>query len=124
MVPLSAARRSFARTSLIFLWLTTGLLSLLGLQDRSLALLQNTAVPSDLRAATIVAGALIDLLLGLAMWRWHRRSVYACALSSMFVMTLLGSLLQPMLWLDPLGCMSKNLPIAALLLMLYEDARS
>ena len=35
----------------------------------------------------------------------------------MLGMTVVGTLLLPELWLDPLGRLSKNLPIAALLLI-------
>jgi hypothetical protein len=70
----------------------------------------------------IVAGALADLLIGLAMWRWHRRWVYRLAGAVMLLMTAVATVILPTLWLDPLGSLTKNLPIAILLLILDEDA--
>lgn len=37
-------------------------------------------------------------------------------------MTLTATVLLPQLWLDPLGSLLKNLPIAAMLLTLLRDA--
>jgi hypothetical protein len=114
--------RRLARASLVVLWLLTALVSVLELQGQGRQLLETAQVPGAWIAPVILAGAGLDLALGLAMWRWHRRWVYLAAGLAMLGMTVVGTLLLPELWLDPLGRLSKNIPIAALLLILHEDA--
>ncbi|UXH80178.1 DoxX-like family protein [Roseateles amylovorans] len=114
--------RLLARASLIALWLLTAAVSLIEFNGQSRALLADAATPAAWIAPLIVGGALLDGVIGLAMWRWHRRWVYLAAALAMLAMTVVATLLLPGLWLDPLGRLSKNLPIAALLLILHEDA--
>lgn len=114
--------RVLARGVLVALWLATAAVSLIELDGRSRDLLEAAATPERWIAPLIVAGALADLFIGLAMWRWHRRWVYRLAGAAMLLMTVVATLILPTLWLDPLGCLSKNLPIAVLLLILDEDA--
>ncbi|MDH0867709.1 DoxX-like family protein [Mitsuaria sp. GD03876] len=114
--------RVVARGALVALWLVTAAVSLIGLDGQSRALMAAAGTPADWIAPVVVAGALADLLIGLAMWRWHRRWVYRLAGATMLVMTAVATLILPALWLDPLGCLTKNLPVAILLLILDEDA--
>ncbi|MFX1678417.1 DoxX-like family protein [Mitsuaria sp. CC2] len=114
--------RVVARGGLIALWLATGAASLIELDGRSRDLMLAAQTPEAWIAPVIVAGALVDLLLGAAMWRWHRRWIYRLAGGTMLLMTAVATLILPSLWLDPLGCLTKNLPVAILLLILDEDA--
>lgn len=114
--------RKLARASLIALWLWTAVVSVIELNGQSRELLAAAATPPAWMPALILGGALLDLVLGLAMWRWHRRWVYLAAGAAMLSMTIVGTWMLPSLWLAPLGQLSKNLPIAALLFILYEDA--
>lgn len=122
LIPFPRRARQLARASLVALWLGTAAVSLLELDGRSRALLEAAATPAAWVVPIILAGAALDLLLGLALWRWHRRRVYQLAGLAMLGMTSVASLMLPGLWLDPLGSLSKNLPIAALLFILHEDA--
>jgi len=56
--------------------------------------------------------------MGLALWRWPARYSAWAALGLMGVMTVTATVLLPHLWLDPLGSLLKNLPIAAILMVL------
>ncbi len=114
--------RGLARASLIALWLLTAVVSLLELNGESRSLLLRAGTPDAWIVPVIVAGAALDLVLGLAMWRWHRRWVYLSAGLAMLGMTAVGTVMLPDLWMDPLGRLRKNLPIAALLWLLHEDA--
>jgi hypothetical protein len=114
--------RLVARGALIALWLATGVASLVELGGQSRALMAAAGTPEDGIAPVIIAGALVDLLIGLSMWRWHRRWVYRLAGAMMLLMTAVATVILPSLWLDPLGCLTKNLPVAVLLLILDEDA--
>ena len=114
--------RLAGRAALVLLWLITGVVSLVELNGQGRALMVKAGTPDAWIAPVILAGAAVDLLIGLAMWRWHRRWVYRVAGAMMLVMTAVATVILPSLWLDPLGSLTKNLPVAALLLILHADA--
>jgi hypothetical protein len=111
------------RYSLVFVWLTTALVSVWELQGQSLQLLAglNDTMPW-LKPALILSGALVDLVLGLWLWLRPGRTVYRLALAVMLLMTGVATAIDPSLWLHPLGPLTKNVPIAALLLVLARTA--
>ena len=111
------------RYSLVFVWLTTALVSVWELQGQSLQLLAglNDTMPW-LKPALILSGALVDLVLGLWLWLRPGRTVYRLALAVMLLMTGVATAIDPSLWLHPLAPLTKNLPIAALLLVLARTA--
>lgn len=119
----SGSELRILRLSLAAVWLLTALASLWELNGQSLALLRQAGI-HDLRLARllVIAGAGVDLLLGLALWRRPGRLSYGLAALGMLVMTGVASWLLPSLWLDPLGPLLKNLPIAALLWLLWRRA--
>ncbi|MES2533278.1 MAG: DoxX-like family protein [Pseudomonadota bacterium] len=107
------------RFSLVFVWLATAIASVLGLEGQSRALLSNAGVTDPVLSRTLIlGGAAVDAALGLLMWLRPRRATYLAALAMMAVMTLVATALAPALWLDPLGSLTKNLPIAAALWLL------
>lgn len=107
------------RASLVVVWLATAIASVLGLEGQSRALLLNAGVTDPLLSRTVIlGGAAVDAALGLLMWLKPGRRVYLAALAVMAVMTLVATVLVPTLWLDPLGSLIKNLPIAAALWLL------
>ncbi|MDX9844077.1 MAG: DoxX-like family protein [Aquabacterium sp.] len=110
---------------LSLVWLWTGVVSLIELSGQSTALLQGTLISDPAwQQAAIVAGALLDLALGVALWWWPQRRVYDVALAAMVLMTVVATLLSPALWLHPLGPLLKNLPIALILWQLRESSAS
>lgn len=112
------------RASLVAVWLFTAVASLVELngQSREVLAAAGIASPPWLVQLLIVGGAAADLLVGIALWRWPGRASYAAALALMLAMTFVATVLQPSLWLHPLGPLLKNLPIAALLWHLYRRA--
>ncbi|WP_326543703.1 DoxX-like family protein [Pseudorhodoferax sp.] len=113
------------RASLVFVWLATAVVSVVERDGQSAALLRQAGWtdPSTIHAV-VLAGAGVDLLLGLAMALCPGRRVYWTALAAMALMTSAATLLLPGLWLHPLGPLTKNVPLAACLwLLLHEEAR-
>ena len=112
------------RLSLGAVWLVTAAVSLLELNGQSREVLADAGVtsPSWLVQSLIIGGAVADLLVGIALWRWPSRTSYISALALMATMTLAATVLQPSLWLQPLGPLLKNLPIAAVLWHLIRRA--
>lgn len=120
---MTAADMRIARGSLVILWLWTALVSAGQADGASRDLLHaNPAIPTGLYPWLIWSGVAIDLILGLWMALKPSRTVYLGALSVMLLMTLVATWVDPALWLHPLGPISKNLPIAALLYLLARKA--
>ena len=112
------------RASLIAVWLFTAVASIVELNGQSREVLAAAGITSPpwLVDLLIIGGAAADLVVGIALWRWPGRASYSAALALMLAMTLVATVLQPSLWLHPLGPLLKNLPIAALLWHLYRRA--
>jgi DoxX-like family len=111
-----------ARASLVAVWLWTAIVSALQADGLSRSLLSVTdAIPPALYGWVIWGGSGVDLLLGLWMALKPGRLAYGAALCMTLVMTAVGSWVEPALWLHPLGPISKNLPIMALLWLLIQD---
>jgi hypothetical protein len=109
------------RLSIVFVWLATAAVSVWELQGQSAQLLLAAGVRDPALARwLILAGAGVDAALGLAMLLWPARSSYLAALAVMGLMTLVATVIDPSLWLHPLGPLTKNLPIAALLFILAK----
>lgn len=73
------------------------------------------------QALGIWGGIALDTVLGLAMCWCPRRATWIAALLAMGAMTLVATVLAPVLWLHPLGPLLKNLPVAAVLWVLIQD---
>jgi len=120
---LPRATERLLRYSLVAVWLATAVVSVWELHGQSRDLL--AGLPAALNtpgftAALILAGAAADAALGLWMaWR-PGRMAYAGALLLMATMTVLATVIQPDLWLHPLGPLTKNLPIATILWVLLQ----
>ena len=109
------------RYSLVVLWLVTAFASVWELHGQSAQLLASLhSLSARQIQALIVGGAAVDAALGLALWLRPVRSVYLAALAVMLVMTLMATLIQPDWWLHPLGPLTKNLPVAAVLIVLAK----
>lgn len=121
----------FMHASLVVVWLGTALVSALdyfglsGLNHEGARLLDQGGI-GDARwqALLIWSGLLADLALGLALLLRPGRAIYLSALLLMTAMTVIGTALQPTLWLHPLGPLLKNLPIAAMLWFLLQTDNS
>lgn len=121
---MNAVDEKLLRGSLVTVWLATAIASLWELNGQGMALLLNAGIADrNLAVAMIVTGAAIDLLVGMMIALWPSRNVYLLALALMLVMTAVASALDPSLWLHPLGPLTKNVPIAAALLVLVRAAK-
>lgn len=107
--------------SLIAVWLGTALVSALEHQGLSVQVLADAGIHDARWQALLVwSGLLADLAVGLALWLRPGRASYRAALLLMVAMTVVATVMQPSLWLHPLGPLLKNLPIAAMLLHLMS----
>lgn len=121
--PASASRRELGwlRASLVAVWLGTAVASMAEFHGQSRELLVTAGMRHALwMQALIAAGIAADLAVGTWLWWRPGRPAYAAALLLMGAMTVIATILLPGLWLDPLGRLLKNLPIAAILLVLWQ----
>lgn len=111
------------RYSIVFVWLATAVVSLWELDGQSAQLLTSGGIDQPRwQIALTVAGACADAALGLWLWFAPGRTAYRLALATMALMTLVATILVPSLWLHPLGPLTKNVPIAMVLLTLMRRA--
>lgn len=111
------------RLSLALVWLVTAWVSLAVYPlPQSLALLQQAGVPADAQLAALRAAVVLDLLLGLMTllrfkgqrWLWAAQAGLILFYSAVIAWRL------PEFWAHPYGPMVKNLPILALLALLWQ----
>ena len=116
---LTAPSVRLMHASLVAVWLGTAVVSAITHRTQGDALLRQAGLTDDAWIQALIwSGAAADLLMGIALWRWSGRHSAWAALGLMGVMTLTATVLLPHLWLDPLGSLLKNLPIAAILIVL------
>lgn len=103
------------------IWIATALASAWTADTLGPALLSaQPRLPPAWHPWLIWGGAAVDLLLGLAMcWR-PGRQVWALALAATVTMSAVATWVDPALWWHPLGPLTKNLPILALLWALHR----
>jgi uncharacterized protein YbjT (DUF2867 family) len=122
--PASVQERWFARLyalkPLIFgvfglFWIVTGIISLGPGWDIGMSYVREGGLSENLAALSVVAGALADIVIGLAiLWRPSSRYGLWAALVISLVYVVIGTLLVPRLWADPLGPMLKIWPVLML----------
>ena len=74
------------------------------------------------QSVLITAGALADAVLGVLLLAYPRRWVYAACGLLVLLMTAVASVLLPVLWLHPLGPLTKNIALLAMLWFLYKNS--
>ncbi|HEX6997284.1 MAG TPA: SDR family oxidoreductase [Gammaproteobacteria bacterium] len=122
--PASVQERWFARLYLMkplafavlsAFWIVTGLVSLGPGWEPGLAYLLEGGVAPPLAAAGVVAGALVDIAVGvgIAVRRTAKRALWAAFAISIFYVVA-GTWVLPRLWADPVGPMLKIWPIMVL----------
>jgi uncharacterized protein YbjT (DUF2867 family) len=122
--PASVQERWFSRLYLLkpaiftifsLFWIATAFMSLGPGWDIGVGLMHEGGVTGIAAPLTVVAGALADLAIGFGIaWRkTTRRALYAAFFLSL-AYVVIGTLLVPRLWIDPLGPMLKIWPVLAL----------
>jgi uncharacterized protein YbjT (DUF2867 family) len=96
-------------------WIATGVISLGPGWENGMSLMREGGVSERIGALTVIAGASADILIGLAiLYRPAARYGLLAALTISIVYVIVGTLLVPRLWAEPLGPMLKIWPIMVL----------
>ena len=112
------------RLSVAFLWLATAAASVWEWHGQSTDLLVAAGMSdAGWRDACILLGAAFDAVLGVLLLALPRRLTYLAALCAMITMTVAATFLLPGLWRHPLGPLTKNIPVAAMLWILARNVR-
>jgi len=119
--PASVQERWFARMYFVkavlfpvlsIFWISTALVCLGPGWDYGIGLMREGEVEGTAAALIVIAGALADLVIGVAIaWRRTSRHGLYAAITICLVYACIGSVLVPRLWADPLGPMLKIWPV-------------
>lgn len=115
-----------ARLALALLWLGSGLVGVFYPAEAILSLPAAQDLPDMFALALARGGGLIDLLIGLAVFRgWHPKLWGLVQLGMVLAYTLGLTVLDPALWALPFGGVLKNLPILVIILihMIFAEER-
>jgi len=114
--------RAVAKLSLSFLWVFTGLTSYLFAKEIGYEVLALGGIGGSLAEACIVAGSVLDILIGLWLVLGRQlRWCYVLQLCVIAIYTVLLTLMAPDFWLHPFGPLTKNVPLMVLICWLYID---
>lgn len=109
------------RLSIAFLWIFSGVISLLPInQATGLNLLSHASIPSSLRPFTLYSLSSMDIVLGIAtLLNWQIFIVGFIECVAIIAYTIVISVFIPTYWLDPFTPIAKNIPllIATLVMM-------
>jgi uncharacterized protein YbjT (DUF2867 family) len=96
-------------------WLATGIIALGPGWENGMDLMREGGVAEPIASLVVIGGASADLLIGLAiLYRPTSRSGLIAALVISLAYAMIGSILVPRLWSDPLGPMLKIWPVMVL----------
>jgi DoxX-like family len=119
--PASVQERWFARLYLLkplvfivfpLFWIATGIISLGPGRERGINLVMEGGLSRATATFLTISGALSDIVIGLAIaYRPTTRAGLYAALLISIVYTIIGAILVPRLWVDPLGPMLKIAPV-------------
>lgn len=109
------------RIALAFTWLAAGIVSagFYPVAD-SLALLARTGLGGALAQAALYGASALDIAMGVATLWWPRRALWLAQAVLILAYTAIITVFLPEQWLHPYGPVAKNVPILALLVLLYQ----
>jgi uncharacterized membrane protein YphA (DoxX/SURF4 family) len=110
------------RVALAIVWLVAGIVSM-GIYpvEDSYMLLSRVGITGSLASVALYGAAAMDIAFGLAtLFLRHRQLLWIAQTAVIGVYTLAITLFLPEFWLHPFGPLIKNVPILAVIWLLYE----
>ena len=112
----------YAKLSLSFLWIFTGLTSLFFGREIGYDVLASGGIKGLLADIFLFSGSLLDALLGIWLLAgWKAKLCYLIQLSVIITYSVLLTIIDPSFWLHPFGPLTKNIPLIVLIGILYES---
>lgn len=113
------------RLSLAFLWIFSGVTSIFLAPETGYRILADAGIAGALADLCLIGGSVLDMTLGAwVLSGWRQQACSAAQIGVILAFTVLLTLIAPAYWLHPFGPVIKNVPILALILVVYVDARS
>ena len=104
----------FLQFSIAFIWLYTGIISLVFASSQGFPLLQRSGITIQWQPVLLYGGAVFNLLLGvLVLSNWRTTIIGVIQILCILIYTIIASLLIPSYWMHPLAPLAKNIPIIA-----------
>jgi hypothetical protein len=113
---------TLAKYSLSFLWVFTGITSIFLAPSIGYDLLARSNIVGGFADTCVLGGGIIDILIGLWVLT-NYKSKLCCIFQVIIILvfSILLSVIAPEYWLHPFGPLTKNVPILALILILYQE---
>ena len=109
------------RVVIALLWLITAVVSWFGWPHADSARwLVLCGVPSSLTEPVLLAASVLDGALGLALLLRPRRWLWPLQIALVAAYTMIMTMCLPVFWLHPYGPLSKNLPILAMMVIIWR----
>jgi len=113
----------FALLSISFIWIWSGISSLIS-WDISLELMYLTGASYSLAKGAIYLGSFVDILLGITvLFKRFRKQSLILQIGFILIYMLILSLFTPIMWLHPFGVLSKNVPLLVLSYYLHRVSK-
>ncbi len=119
----SNALNKAAKYSLAFLWIFTGLTSVVFSPEIGYEILANANITGSLAEVAIYAGGILDIILG--VWLITSVKTKLCCILQVGVIaiyTVLLTFIDASFWLHPFGPITKNIPIIVLIGYVYANS--
>lgn len=106
----------FAKYSVSFLWIFTGLTSIYFSPDIGYGILADAGIKGLLADISVYSGAILDIALGIWFLTSFKQQLCCMVQITIIVIyTLLLTFIDPSYWLHPFGPITKNIPIVFLI---------
>lgn len=106
--------------SISFIWIWSGVISIYSWQE-SLRLMKAIGITNQLAPTSIIAGSLVDIILGLGIFvANYRNLILKLQIVFIVIYSLILTFFAPEFWLHPFGPIAKNIPLVVLIYLYYK----
>jgi hypothetical protein len=120
---MTVRHKLLVRISLGILWIFTGITSAFLAPEIGYEVLANGGITGRNASTLIFLDSGLDIVIGLwVLSGWQLKSCCLVQLGLIFSYSLLLSFIEPGFWLHPFGPLTKNIPIAVFIFVLYSTS--
>lgn len=112
-----------AKLSLAFLWFFTALTSLFLAPEIGYEILGGAGIEGSTADILVVGGSLVDVAMG--VWLLSSRATKLCCLVQVCLIvcySIFLTFIEASFWFHPFGPLTKNVPIVALIILIYSSS--
>ncbi len=119
---MTANMKLYARFSLGLLWVITAVTSISYGKDLGYEVLAKGGITGSFADLSVYSGSALDLVLGVwVLTNWNLKACFQTQILVIAIYTLLLTIIDFCFWFHPFGPLTKNIPIVALICILYID---